>query len=663
MKKLLLALPLALLWLMSCKQEEKILIEREITFSIANPAQEGNSGGRTATILEPKSVLVTIKDIDGTTVADRRELTLYKFGESFLSVPLTLKTTGSTRYRLTEFMVMSSENKVAYATPIEGSTLARLVSDPLDIEFVVIKDVITTVTPEVIAINENSNPADYGYGQFGFKVVKTISTVFSAFLKGVNNFELTTAHLKIQGLRDSTSQDTTALWVYEKELEAKANVLTLKEAPRYRITASKPGYALWTKVLTLAAGSATEIIFLDTATWNFSRIWGNNYGTTLNDYGLDIIHTNDGGFIARGSLGSGSSDFPPIPQPSLESMGNALVRVNSNGDVVWTKRLPGINPFVLTRTHAFIKLQDEDAYLIGSGIRYFPGSPFYDENIDGPANSSRAFLLKINGSGEIVWRRHYSDFRKINALFQSPDGSIEAVFNGNNSLSLFSLTHDGEISGNEKWKRENHIGPVSVYKVRSGYIILNGSTAFKLQKQASIVEWEFEYNQDDNYTSDNGLTMVELADGYLLFGTKKYQSVCENLTGERDPVAIKVNENGQILWSRILPLAKNAERVTSAILMPSGNILVGGGSENKNCPPYDYRAFLLEMTSQGEIIGNKLLRASINSGYNTNHAGLITEILSLGQNEYALTGTRQDGFDSDRPRPGYNDMFIMRIRF
>lgn len=261
MKRLILLLPLALLWLLSCQQEEKILVEKEVTFSIANPTQTGNNGGRLAATAEPKSVIVTIKDSNGTTVADRKELTLYKFGETFLSLPLTLKTTGASKYHLTEFMVIAGDSKVSYATPKEGSRLAHLVVDPLDIEFAVMKDVITTVTPEVLAIDENTNADDFGYGQFGFKVVKTISAVFSAFVKGANNFELTTAHLKIQGLRDTTSTDTTSLWVYETNLDAKANIVQMKEAAWYRIISTKQGYTSWQRTLAIKSNDKLEMLF------------------------------------------------------------------------------------------------------------------------------------------------------------------------------------------------------------------------------------------------------------------------------------------------------------------------------------------------------------------------------------------------------------------
>lgn len=260
MKKLTILLSLCLIYFWSCSPDEKILHDQEVTFSISGISPAITDGGRVASGTGVKSVLVTIKDNSGNVVADRKALELHKFNDEYLSLPLTLKTIGSSQYRLTEFLVTNDEGQVKYATPRQGSKLAHIVSDPLDIEFAVSKDEIATVTPEVLAVDENTSPEDFGYGQFGFKIINAINSVFSAFIKGTDNFELTDAHLKIEGLSSSQS-DATVVWTYESNLEAKANVLVLKKADDYRITATKTGYKTWTETRELSNESKIEIIF------------------------------------------------------------------------------------------------------------------------------------------------------------------------------------------------------------------------------------------------------------------------------------------------------------------------------------------------------------------------------------------------------------------
>jgi hypothetical protein len=301
MKRSTLLLPIILLCLFSCTSDEKILFEKEVTFAISSISQKETNGGRINANVDPKSVLVTVTDNSGTIVADRRELTLYKFADNFLSLPLTLKTNGTSHYHLTEFLVVDAENKITYATPKEGSALAHLVADALDIEFTISKDIITTVTPEVLAVDENVNPVDYGYGQFGFNVVKTINTVFSSFIKDTSNFALTSSHLKIEGLNDSQT-DTTVLWSYETDLEAKANVVNLKKAGKYRITATKQGYKTWQEISVLTNESRVEMILEKTeekvdvyvAGYVGARAtyWKNGIPVTLNSDGSGAYATS-----------------------------------------------------------------------------------------------------------------------------------------------------------------------------------------------------------------------------------------------------------------------------------------------------------------------------------------------------------------------------------
>ena len=161
-------IPVILLTLWSCAPDEKIMVEREIAFSINNP--EEIDGGRTAAIPDAVSVLVTIKDSDGATVTDRKELTLYKFGANFLSQPLILKTNAN-EYRLTEFLVVGEHNTITYATPKEGSKFAQRVADALDIGFTISNESITMVRPEVLAVTDSAGAEDFGYGQFGFRIL------------------------------------------------------------------------------------------------------------------------------------------------------------------------------------------------------------------------------------------------------------------------------------------------------------------------------------------------------------------------------------------------------------------------------------------------------------------------------------------------------------
>lgn len=370
MRRLLMLLALTVIGTWSCTPDERIVAEQEVVFSISVIPLKKTIGGRITANADPKSVVVTIKDNTGNIVANRIELALHKFGENFLSVPLTLKTNGTSLYNLTEFFVMNSDSEVSHATPREGSELAHLISDPLDIEFMVSKDVITTVTPEVLSVGENANPSDFGYSQFGFKEVATINAVFSAFIKGENNFELTDAHLTIQGLKNSTSADTTVLWTYQADLEVKANTFTLKKADKYRITAKKQGCATWTQTLFLDEGSKVEIV-LDKPTilidayvagyeknengiW-VAKYWKNGQAVSLSDGSKNnyacSIYISDGDVYVAGHEGG--------TDPFITSTG--LAKYWKNGTATY---LPGKGKYTKTEAKAIV-VSGSDVYVAG----------------------------------------------------------------------------------------------------------------------------------------------------------------------------------------------------------------------------------------------------------------------------------------------------------
>jgi hypothetical protein len=167
-------------------------------------------------------------------------------------------------FYLSEFMILDASNTVLYATPKEGSELAHLVKDPLDIEFTVSPDLVTTVTPEVVAVN-NASPGQFGYAEFGFNIVNTIEVVFSTFIQN-NAYQLTNAHLKVEGLADSTSSAPSVLWTYETDLLAKANIVALKTSAAYRITVTKDGYTTWQEIKGLKQSANVNIFLVQGST-------------------------------------------------------------------------------------------------------------------------------------------------------------------------------------------------------------------------------------------------------------------------------------------------------------------------------------------------------------------------------------------------------------
>jgi IPT/TIG domain len=329
----------------SCKTEESVTpVDSQVKFSLASSALKSNTGGRGAAAVEPKSLLITVLDPSGNTVINRKEITLYKLGDQYLSSPVTLNAIDGA-YKLSEFLVLGVDNQVAYLTPREGSNLAHLVRDPLDIAFTVNPDEVIEVGPQVIDANISSNPADFGYAQFSFTTVKTINATFAGFVMESGGAQLSPMTVTIKGIRSGAP-----VWTYTKELEAKTNSLVIKEESSYLVTVNKTGYKKWERTLTISNQSHTEIILERVAEPTLNSIFppvgypnttitltGTNLQTSPNDIFMVSIGMTHG-YVYSGT--ETELNINLISFPDFVEYGTFPVMVFKNG-------LPIMNHFLM----------------------------------------------------------------------------------------------------------------------------------------------------------------------------------------------------------------------------------------------------------------------------------------------------------------------------
>lgn len=155
---------------LSCETQEPIaLTPGTIKFRWT---EKQTSGGRVNGQHDPKSILISINDAQGATVHQLKKLTLYKFGQEYLSESLQLLV-GS--YQLVEFFVLDEDDNIIYATPVEGSELANLVDHPLPVEFEITESGNTELIPQVLPVNDGDDAESFGYATFGFEVIAALS--------------------------------------------------------------------------------------------------------------------------------------------------------------------------------------------------------------------------------------------------------------------------------------------------------------------------------------------------------------------------------------------------------------------------------------------------------------------------------------------------------
>jgi hypothetical protein len=100
-------------------------------------------------------------------------------------------------------LLVNSDDSVEFLTPIKGSKYAYLVNNLLEINFSVIKDSTTHLTPEVVSA-KNATPQDFGYTTFGFSEVNTFELLLSVEKIYQSGITLTDASIRITNLNDTT---------------------------------------------------------------------------------------------------------------------------------------------------------------------------------------------------------------------------------------------------------------------------------------------------------------------------------------------------------------------------------------------------------------------------------------------------------------------------
>jgi hypothetical protein len=234
---------LAILVLSACEKEQSLIPAKgEIQFAISPPSE--NSGGRLKETATPAAVLLSITDDDGNVIEQNKKLSLYAFGSSFTSEGLQL-TVGN--YVLTQFVVIDAANEIIYAAPVEGSNKAQFVTDPLPINFSVSESGSTTITPQVLIVNEIDIPENFGYVSFGFEVVTGLY-FFEIPLLGTENIDSAFLLLNANGYNSKiefTLSATKAVAVASGNLGGDAQI-------EVQVFTPKTGTATWTHLPGLA---------------------------------------------------------------------------------------------------------------------------------------------------------------------------------------------------------------------------------------------------------------------------------------------------------------------------------------------------------------------------------------------------------------------------
>lgn len=223
-------------------------------------------------------------------------------------------------------------------------------------------------------------------------------------------------------------------------------------------------------------GSWDKDVFLIKTDSNGNVQWSKSYGGSDDDVGLSLKQTEEGGFVITGytsSFGNGSRDV-------------YLLKVNSNGSLLWTRTYGGIfwdfaNHIEVTNDNGFVVTGCSSNNVTGFDL----------------------FIMKTDSSGNTVWANTYGGDEDEVGI------SVKQINDGSYIVTGYTNSYG--------------LGQTDVYLVKTDS---NGNAL-----------WSNTYG---GASDDQGNDVIELTDGFVIVGTTRNFS-----RGSTDVYLVKVDDSGK----------------------------------------------------------------------------------------------------------------------
>ncbi len=403
--------------------------------------------------------------------------------------------------------------------------------------------------------------------------------------------------------------------------------------------------------------------------------WSHLYGGSNSDLSLSFQKTTDGGYILAGVTKSEDGDLNG--HYGAETWDGWIIKTDEEGVLQWQQHYGG------TGYDKIVDVQPtQDGGYIASG---------YSTSSDGDLTENKgnddAWIIKLNGIGEIEWQKtyggsSYDETRRIRPLknggylvagtSRSQDGDLDTLKKtGGGNYWLFQITETGEIvwmktyGGNETdvifdMELTNDGGCVMVGNALSSDEDITENKGLLdcwIVKVDTIgnIQWQHAYGGSNN---DNAISVSPTFDGgYIIAGgTHSSDGDVSFIRGEEDFWVLKLHSDGTIQWQKTYGGSLSDHGIAVIQTIDKG-FLVGGESTsadgNLNGNHGDGDLWLLKLDTIGQIQWQK--------NFGGSESELPFKLLQLENMDYVIAGVSasSDGDLSDNH--GRGDFWIFKL--
>ncbi|MHC1774159.1 MAG: T9SS type A sorting domain-containing protein [Lentimicrobium sp.] len=346
-----------------------------------------------------------------------------------------------------------------------------------------------------------------------------------------------------------------------------------------------------------------------------SIVWQKSLGGSEDDHARSVIRTNDGGFVAFGSTSSNDGDITG----SKGGIDYWIVKLDDTGNMEWQKSLGGS---IFEYAHEVIQTTDGGFAVVGF-------SDSGDGDITGNHGNYDYWVVKLDGSGEIIWQKALggSSMDQAFAIRQTTDGGY--------IIAGASISDDGDVT--------HHIAS-------------NDCWIVKLDASGNL-SWEKSYG---GRGSEFPQSIVQTIDGGYVFAgwTESSDGDVTANHGQRDAWVVKLNSIGDLVWQHSFG-GSMTETASEIRQLPDGNYIVCGysfsddGDLNSNKGEEDFWILKLDFS------GNMLWQQS----FGGSHADQCRAIAQSSDGSYILSGSSDsnDGDVTGNHGNGNKDGWVLKL--
>jgi len=290
-------------------------------------------------------------------------------------------------------------------------------------------------------------------------------------------------------------------------------------------------------------GQDTFITLLDR---DRNELWTRIVGGPLDELG-SALPIDDGGFYLAGCIVDPNdivADPGAAGYAGLEGRSNIfLTRMDADGNVIWSRTFGGVNNVIVS---SFLTTPDGGVIILASIL----GFPELDDDI---------YLLKVDADGNEVWSQTWEEGNLYSSdMISTQDGNYLIVgtsspSSGENSTDTDILFLKVDPEGNQIWQ--------SIF--------------------------------GDPNMFDGGYSVTEsLSGGYVAIGDWQR----DNINWDGDISLVRIDENGQMVWQRIIDM--NTHTMLIEILTsPDGGYIITGSTYHGN----NFDILLIKTDEDGNI--------------------------------------------------------------